>query len=86
MTWLSFFSGYFTGTLVTLFVIYFGYRAGEMNKAEKNWNEIDKSVEKEMEQSNAIMDDKGVTKQTTQRTKNRGGKYYDFWTSDSSAR
>ncbi|SMD65716.1 hypothetical protein [Bacillus pacificus] len=62
MTWLSFFLGYFTGTLVTFFVIYFGYRVGEMNKAEKNWHEIteiDKSVEKEMEQLKVLRDNKG---------------------------
>ncbi|PFH81656.1 hypothetical protein COI81_29000 [Bacillus cereus] len=53
--------GYFLGTFVTLLVIYIGYRIGEMNKAEKNWDEItsiDKSVEKEMEQLRAVRDDK----------------------------
>ncbi|PFP97720.1 hypothetical protein COK06_13280 [Bacillus cereus] len=62
MTWLSFFLGYFTGTLVTLLMLYFGYRVGEMNRTENNWHElteIDKSVEKEMEQLKALRDDKG---------------------------
>ncbi|MBM6648977.1 hypothetical protein [Bacillus sp. RIT 809] len=62
MTWLSFFLGYFTGTIVTLLMLYFGYRIAEMNKAEMNWHEIteiDKSVEKEMEQLKALRDDKG---------------------------
>jgi len=57
MTWLSFFLGYFTGTLVTFLVIYFGYRVGEMNWHELT--EIDKSVEKEMEQLKVLRDDKG---------------------------
>lgn len=62
MTWLSFFLGYFTGTLVTFLMLYFGYRISEENKSEKNWHEIteiDKSVEKEMEQLKALRDDKG---------------------------
>ncbi|MEY8351661.1 hypothetical protein AALF16_26055 [Bacillus cereus] len=57
MTWLIFFFGYFAGTLVTLLVIYFGYRIGEMNKLDDDW--LDKSVEKEMEQYRALRDDKG---------------------------
>ncbi|PGT59880.1 hypothetical protein COD14_25055, partial [Bacillus cereus] len=62
MTWLSFFLGCFTGTLVTFLMLYFGYRISEENKAEMNWHEIteiDKSVEKEMEQFKALRDDKG---------------------------
>lgn len=55
MTWLIFFFGYFTGTLITLLVIYFGYRIGEMNKDEE-W--LDKSLKNEMEQYRALRDDK----------------------------
>ncbi|PFP88683.1 hypothetical protein COK02_18345 [Bacillus cereus] len=62
MFWSGCLTGYFTGTLVTVLVIYIGYRIAEMNKAEKNWDEItsiDKSVEKEMEQLRAVKNDKG---------------------------
>ncbi|EEM13707.1 MULTISPECIES: hypothetical protein [Bacillus] len=57
MFWLGSLTGYFLGTLVTLLVIYFGYRIGEMNKVEEEW--IEKSAEKEMEQLKAIREDKG---------------------------
>ncbi|HDR7242589.1 TPA: hypothetical protein QCW90_003280 [Bacillus mobilis] len=62
MLWLGCLIGYLIGTLVTVLVVYIGYRIGEMNKAEKNWHEIteiDKAVEKEMEQLKALRDDKG---------------------------
>jgi len=49
-------NGYLIGTLVTLLVIYIGYRIGEMNKVD-NWH--DESVKKEMEQLKALRDDKG---------------------------
>ncbi|MES5957567.1 hypothetical protein QCI42_30180 [Bacillus fungorum] len=52
MTWLSYFIGYFTGTLVTLLMLYFGYRISEENKEDEEWYE--KSVEKEMEQLKAM--------------------------------
>ncbi|KXY76003.1 hypothetical protein AT270_02975 [Bacillus cereus] len=55
MTWLSFFIGYFTGTIVTLLMLYFGYLISEENKADEDWYE--KSVEKEMEQLRAVRDD-----------------------------
>ncbi|WP_197088228.1 hypothetical protein [Bacillus sp. LK2] len=57
MTWLSFFIGYFTGTLIILLVLYFGYRISEENKVDEDWHE--KSVENEMEQLKALRDDKG---------------------------
>lgn len=56
MFWLGGLTGYFAGTLVTLLVIYFAYRIGEMNKDE-DW--LVESAEKEMEQLRAIRDDKG---------------------------
>ncbi|HDR7601019.1 TPA: hypothetical protein QCX65_004460 [Bacillus mycoides] len=62
MFWLGCLIGCLIGTLVTVLVIYIGYRVGEMNRAEKNWHElteIDKSVDKEMEQLKALRDDKG---------------------------
>ncbi|MBO1583236.1 hypothetical protein [Bacillus sp. XF8] len=61
MTWLSFFFGYFTGTFVTFLIIYFGFRIGESRRAEEDWreiNEIEKDVEKEMDQLREIRDDK----------------------------
>ncbi|PEI42574.1 hypothetical protein CN620_08960 [Bacillus pseudomycoides] len=54
MFWLGGLAGYLVGTLVTLLVIYFGYRIGEMNKVD-DWH--DESVLKEMEQLKAIRDD-----------------------------
>lgn len=62
MTWLSFFLGCFAGAFVTLLLIYiyYMYMDRETGEAEGNWHEIteiDKSVEKEMEQLKSIRDD-----------------------------
>ncbi|WP_179863221.1 hypothetical protein [Bacillus pseudomycoides] len=57
MFWLGGLIGYAAGTLVTLLVIYFGYRIGEMNKEDEEW--LEESADKEMEQLRAIRDDKG---------------------------
>ncbi|MED0906664.1 hypothetical protein [Bacillus nitratireducens] len=48
-------NGYLVGTLITLLMVYFGYRISEMNKAAK-WH--DESVLKKMEQLKALRDDK----------------------------
>ncbi|MBD5799611.1 hypothetical protein BHU24_27305 [Bacillus pseudomycoides] len=55
MFWLGGLTGYVAGTLVTLLVIYFGYRIGEMNKVDEEW--LEKSADKEMEQLMGIRDD-----------------------------
>ncbi|PFW61535.1 hypothetical protein [Bacillus sp. AFS075034] len=57
-------TGYLVGTLVTILMIriYFMCMDREADKTERNWHEIteiDKSVEKEMEQLKSIRDDKG---------------------------
>lgn len=56
MIWLGCLMGYLIGTLVTVLVIYIGYRISEMNKNDTDWH--DESVLKEMEQLRAIKDDK----------------------------
>ncbi|WP_242227183.1 hypothetical protein [Bacillus cereus group sp. BfR-BA-01315] len=55
MFWLGGLMGYFVGTLVTLLVVYFGYRIGEMNKTDEGW--LEKCADKEMEQLMGIRDD-----------------------------
>ncbi|MES5896967.1 hypothetical protein [Bacillus cereus group sp. RP43] len=60
MLWLGCLIGYLIGTLFTFALICFTYKVGEMNKAEKQWyeiNSIEESVKKEMEQLKAIKND-----------------------------
>ncbi|WP_176523449.1 hypothetical protein [Bacillus mycoides] len=56
MTWLSFFLGYCVGMTICLLIMIQFIKAKEENELHYD---IDKSVEKEMEQLKALRDDKG---------------------------
>ncbi|AHA71011.1 hypothetical protein ABE47_06795 [Bacillus thuringiensis] len=57
MFWLGCFLGYMAGSVITCALLYFGFRADENKKADKQRRMLDESVRKEMEQLKAIKND-----------------------------
>lgn len=57
MFWLGCFFGYMAGSVITCALLYFGFRADENKKADKQRRMLDESVRKEMEQLKAIKND-----------------------------
>lgn len=57
MFWLGCFLGYMAGSVITCALLYFGFRAEENKKADKQRRMLDESVRKEMEQLKAIKND-----------------------------
>ncbi|MDF9623677.1 hypothetical protein P5775_13075 [Bacillus cereus] len=50
MFWLGCFLGYMAGSVITCALLYFGFRAEETKKVDKERRMLDESVRKEMEQ------------------------------------
>lgn len=57
MFWLGHFLGYLAGSVITCALLYFGFRAEETKKVDKQRRMLDESVRKEMEQLQVIKND-----------------------------
>ncbi|MDM8364989.1 hypothetical protein ACS4JF_13640 [Bacillus thuringiensis] len=57
MFWLGCFLGYMAGAVITCALLYFGFRAEETKKVDKQRRMLDESVRKEMEQLQVIKND-----------------------------
>ncbi|CCW09289.1 hypothetical protein [Bacillus sp. GeD10] len=57
MSWLGCFLGYMAGSVITCALLYFGFRAEETKKVDKQRRMLDESVRKEMEQLQVIKND-----------------------------
>ncbi|CUB59253.1 MULTISPECIES: hypothetical protein [Bacillus cereus group] len=57
MFWLGCFLGYMAGSVITCALLYFGFRAEENKKVDKQRRMLDESVRKEMEQLKVIKND-----------------------------